>query len=51
MEFLCEQCDNFIIEKDSINKPDFDELDKLINAFTTNYDRNFQVYAIICEFF
>ena len=51
MEFFSKVCDKFSIENYSINKPNLDEIDKILKDCVTSHNKKFDIYAIKCEFY
>ena len=51
MVLLCEACKKLIIENYTINEPNLDEIDKILNDYVTSQNKNFYIYAINCEFY
>ena len=51
MELLCKVCNKFVIDNYTIDDPNLDEIDKMLNDYVTSYNKNFDIYAIRCQFF
>ena len=51
MELLCKVCNKFVVEKYTINNPNLDETDELLNEYVTSYNIKFDIFAIRCQFF
>ena len=51
MDYLCRSCDEFIYDNYSINNPNLNEINKRINNYVTNYNKNFNIYSIKCDFY
>ena len=51
MELLCEVCKKPNIENYTINNPNLDEIDKLLNDYVTSQNRKFYLYALICDIY
>ena len=50
MDDLCRSCDEFIYDEYSINNPNLNNIDKIINNYVTIYNKNFDIYSIKCDF-
>ena len=50
MELLCKVCNKFVIDNYTLNNPNLDDLDKLLNDYVTSYKNKFDIYAIRCQF-
>ena len=51
MELHCEVCKKLIIEDHTINNPNVDEIDKILNEYVTSQNKKLCKYAINCEFY
>ena len=51
MDYLCKTCDEFIYDNYSINKPNLNDIDKIINNYVTGYNKKFDIYSIKCDFY
>ena len=51
MECLCQTCDEFIYNEYSINNPNLNDIDKIINNYVTSYNKKFDIYYIKCDFY
>ena len=51
MDFLCQTCDKFIYDEYSINNPNLNDIDKIINNYIIAYNTKFDVYFIKCDFY
>ena len=51
MDFLCQTCDKFIYDEYSINNPNLNDIDKIINNYIITYNKKFDVYFIKCDFY
>ena len=43
MEYLCQTCDVFIHDEYSINNPNLNDIDKIINNYVTSYNKKFDI--------
>ena len=48
---LCKACNKFVIDNYIIDNPSLDEIDKILNAYVTSYNKKNNIYAIRCQFF
>ena len=44
MEFLCEVCKKLIIENYTINNPNVEEIDKILNDYVSSQNKQFYIY-------
>ena len=51
MDWLCQTCDQFIYDECSINNPNLNDIDKIINIYVTSYNKKFDIYSIKCDFY
>ena len=51
MDCLCRTCDQFIYDEYSINNPNLNDIDKIINNYVTSYNKKFNIYSIKCDFY
>ena len=51
MDCLCQICDQFIYDEYSINNPNLNDIDKIINNYVTSYNRKFDINSIKCDFY
>ena len=51
MDFLCQTCDKFFYDEYSINNPNLNDIDKIINNYIIAYNKKFDVYFIKCDFY
>ena len=51
MDCLCRTCDQFIYDEYSINNPNLNDIDKIINNYVTRYNKKFDIYSIKCDFY
>ena len=51
MDYLCETCDEFTYDKYSINNPNLNDIDKIINKYVTSYIKKFDKFSIKCDFY
>ena len=51
MDFLCQTCDKFIYDEYSINDPNLNDNDKIINNYIITYNKKFDVFFIKCDFY
>ena len=51
MEYLCQTCDEFIYDEYSINNPNLNDIDKIINNYVTTCNKKFDIYFITCDFY
>ena len=51
MEYRCQTCEEFIYDEYSINNPNLNDIDKIINNYVTSYNKNFDIYFIKCDFY
>ena len=51
MEYLCRTCDEFIYDEYSINNPNLNDIDKIINNYVTSYNKKFDIYHIKSDFY
>ena len=51
MDYLCQACDEFIYNEYSINNPNLNDIDKIINNYVTGYNKKFDIYSIKCDFY
>ena len=51
MDYLCQTCDEFIYDNYSINNPNLNDIDKIINNYVTSYNKKFDIYSIKCDFY
>ena len=51
MDCLCRTCDQFIYDEYSINNPNLNDIDKIINNYVTSYSKKFDIYYIKCDFY
>ena len=51
MEYLCQTCDEFIYDEYSINNPNLNDIDKIINNYVTSYNKKIDIYSIKCGFY
>ena len=51
MEYLCQTCDEFIYDEYSINNPNLNDIDKIINNYITSYNKKIDIYSIKCDFY
>ena len=43
MDCLCRTCDQFIYDEYSINNPNLNDIDKIINNYVTRYNKKFDI--------
>ena len=51
MEYLCQTCDEFIYDEYSINNPNLNDIDNIIDNYVTSYNKKFDIYCIKCDFY
>ena len=51
MDWLCRTCGQFIYDEYSINNPNLNDIDKIINNYVTSYTKKFDIYYIKCDFY
>ena len=51
MDWLCRTCDQFIYDEYSINNPNINDIDKIINNYVTSHNKKFDIYYIKCDFY
>ena len=51
MEYLCQTVDELIYDEYSINNPNLNDIDKIINNYVTSYNKKFDIYSIKCDFY
>ena len=51
MVLLCEACKKPNMENYTINEPNLDEIDKILNEYVTRQNKKFYIFAINCEFY
>ena len=51
MDCLCRTCDQFNYDEYSINNPNLNDIDKIINNYVTSYNKKFDIYYIKCDFY
>ena len=51
MEYLCQTCDEFTYDENSINNPNLNDIDKIINYYVTSYNTKFDIHYIKCDFY
>ena len=51
MDYLCRPCDEFIYDEYSINNPNLNDIDKIINNCVTGYNKKFDKYSIKFDFY
>ena len=51
MDCLCQTCDQFIYDEYSINNPNLNDIDKIINNYVTSYNKKFDRYSIKYDFY
>ena len=51
MEYLCQTCDEFFYDEYSINNPNLNDIDKIINNYVTSYNKKFDIFYIKCDFY
>ena len=51
MDCLCRTCDQFIYDECSINNPNLNDIDKIINNYVPSYNKKFDIYSIKCDFY
>ena len=51
MYWLCRTCDRFIYDEYSINNPNLNDIDKIINNYVTSYNKKFDISYIKCDFY
>ena len=51
MDYLCKACNKFVYDEYSINNPNLNDIDKIINNYVTNYNKKFDKYSIKCDFY
>ena len=51
MDCLCRTCDQFFYDEYSINNPNLNDIDKIINNYVTSYNKKFDIYYIKCDFY
>ena len=51
MEYLCQTCVEFTYDEYSINNPNLNDIDKIINIYVTSYNKKFDIYYIKCDFY
>ena len=51
MDYLCQTCDEFIYDNYSINNPNLNDIDNIINNYVTSYNKKFDIYSIKCDFY
>ena len=51
MDYLCRTCDEFIYDIYSINNPNLNDIDKIINNYVAIYNKKFDLYSIKCHFY
>ena len=51
MEYLCQRCDDFVYDEYSINNPNLNDIDKIINNYATSYNKQFDIYSIQSDFY
>ena len=44
MDFLSKVCEKFVIENYTINNPNLDEIDKILNVYVNSYNKKFDIY-------
>ena len=50
MEYLCQTCDEFIHDEYSINNPNLNDIDKIINNYVTSYNKKFDINSTKLDF-
>ena len=48
MELLCKVCNKVFFENYTINNPNLDEIDKILDDYVTSYNKKFNIYAVKC---
>ena len=51
MDYLCRTCDEFIYDEYSIDNPNLDDIDKIINNYVTSDNKKFDIYSTKCDFY
>ena len=51
MDYLCKTFDEFFNDEYSINNPNLNDIDKIINNYVTGYNQKFDISSIKCDFF
>ena len=51
MDYLCQTCNEFIYDNYSMNNPNPDDIDKIINNYVTSYNKIFDITSIKCDFY
>ena len=51
MDYLCRTCDKFSYDNYSINNPNLNDIDKIINNYVTSYNKKFDISSIKCDFY
>ena len=51
MEYLCQTCHEFFYDEYSINNPNLNDIDKILNNYVTSYNKKFDIYYIKCDFY
>ena len=51
MDYLCQTGDEFIYDEYSINNPNLNDIDKIINNYVISYNQIFDKYSIKCDFY
>ena len=51
MDYLCQTCDEFIYDNYSNKNPNLNDIDIIINNFTTSHNKKFDKLSIKCDFY
>ena len=51
MDYHCRSCDELIYDDFSVNNPNLNYIDKIINNYVTSYKKKFDVNSIKCDFY
>ena len=51
MDYLCQTCDEFIYDNYSNKNPNLNDIDLIINNYTTSHYKKFDIFSIKCDFY
>ena len=51
MDYLCRTGDELIYDNYSINNPNLNDIDKILNNYVISYNKKFDIYSIKCDFY